>query len=837
MNDSAYIEFLESKIKLTDRAGIVVDAADLHPTARPHQVECTLWGLEMGRGGIFLDCGRGKSQIQIEILQQLQRRLGGKAIIVTELGVTHEFCDPEIGEGSRLGTHCYYITHQHQVEAYGIAVTNYERVRNGNIDLSQFDYVCLDEGSYIKNMASETTNQLQLQLASVKYKFVATATPSPNEYLEIINYAHVLGVCDRGQILTRFFQRNSTKAGELTIHPQHEEDFFLWVYSWAYFDDGTDADAPEMTVNWHEVNIGKAIDGGTDRDGQSKMFRTGGGNLVDEAKIKRGSIDVRVGKALDLLFRKGAESPDHCVIWHHLEDERKALNDVLRFHKGYADIYGSQDWDTRERRIIDFTKGDLQFLATKPEISGVGCNFHKHCSWAIFLGINHSWEQFYQAMMRLRPHLNVEPVTIDIIYTPEEYHIVQDLKQKWVEHDTMREKMREIGRKYGRSRERIMEEKKRSFMQKRKVFTGKNYTLVNNDCVWETAALPANSVDLIVSSFPFGNHYEYTDKYNDFGHNQTNQDFILQLDFLIPELLRVLKPGRIAAVHLKNRIHYGSVTGLGFSTVHRFTHLVADCMEKHGFHTLGWHYITTDVVAENNQTYRLGYTEMTKDSTKMGAGIPEEIWIFRKAPTSNANAYADEPVTHDEQYSLAHWQIDADCFWKDGGNRYLTPAELNQWGLDKLMAWWKRFNKSTVYEYDKHVALLKRLDDKRKLSRTFTTLPLQSNSDFIWNDVNRMRGLNMEQSRRKERNHICPMPFDEVDRLIELYSNTGDTVMDIFGGLGTTGVRALKKGRKAILFELNEEYAKAAARYLKETEMKNNLPTLFDRINDEIQIA
>lgn len=837
MNESAYIEFLESKIKLTDRAGIVVDKAYLHPSGQPHQIECTLWALEMGRAGIFLDCGRGKSQIQIEILQQLQRRLEGKAIIVTELGVTHEFCDPEIGEGARLGTHCYYITSMAQVEPLGIAVTNYERIRNGDVDLSKFDFVCLDEGSYLKNMASATTDQLQRQLAKVKYKFVATATPSPNEYLEIINYAHVLGVCDRGQILTRFFQRNSTKAGELTIHPQHEEDFFLWVYSWAFFDDDSESVMPPMTVNWHEVSLNKAIDGGIDRDGQSKMFRSGGGNLVDAAKIKRESIDVRVSKAMQLLFQKGADTSEHCVLWHNLEDERKALNEAMRSYKGYADIYGSQDWDTRERRVIDFTKGMLQFLATKKEISGVGCNFHKHCSWAIYIGVDYSFELFYQSMMRLRPHMNVSPVTIDIIYLPEEYEIVQALKQKWEEHEVMRARMKEIGKKYGRSRARILDEKKRSFMQKRKVFTGDSFTLVNNDCVWETAALPSDSVDLILSSFPFGNHYEYTDKYNDFGHNQTNQDFIRQLDFLVPELLRVLKPGRLAAVHLKNRIHYGSVTGLGFSTVHRFTHLVADCMEKHGFHTLGWHYIPTDVVAENNQTYRLGYTEMTKDSTKMGAGIPEEIWVFRKAPTSNANAYADEPVTHDEQYSLAHWQVDADCFWKDGGNRYLTPAELNQWGLDKLMAWWKRFNKSTIYDYAKHVELLKVLDEKRKLSRTFTTLPLQSNSDFIWNDVNRMRGLNMEQSRRKERNHICPMPFDEVDRIIELYSNPGETVMDIFGGLGTTGVRALKKGRKAIIFELNEEYAKAAARYLKETEQKNNVPTLFDRINDEIEIA
>ena len=135
-----------------------------------------------------------------------------------------------------------------------------------------------------------------------------------------------------------------------------------------------------------------------------------------------------------------------------------------------------------------------------------------------------------------------------------------------------------------------------------------------------------------------------------------------------------------------------------------------------------------------------------------------------------------------------------------------------------------------MYDYDKHVALLQSLDNAKKLSRTWTTLPMRSNTPYIWNDVNRMHGLNMEQSRRKQRNHICPMPFDEVDRLIELYTNEDDEVADPFGGLGTTGVRALKKKRKAFMTELNDMYAECNSIYLRETEMKRELPTLFDVI-------
>lgn len=838
-----YEEFLTSKIKVAEKTGIKVSADELHPSTKPHQKDTIIWALELGRALLALECGLGKSHIQIEILRLLKKHVGGKAIIVTELGVTQEFCDAEIGEGARLGVECRYITSMDEATNENVIfITNYERIRNGDIDLRAFDFVSLDEGSYLKNMASETTNSLQLQLAGVKFKFIATATPSPNETLELINYSHVLGVTDRGQILTRFFQRNSTKAGELTLHPQHADDFWLWVSSWALFitqpsDLGHSNEGyalPEMRVHWHEVKMQHAVDGGKDRDGQSKMFRVSSSSLQDAAKIKRESMQVRIEKAMDILFGLESDNNTHAILWHSLEDERKLLNIRMKGHPSYGDIYGSQDWSVREKRVIAFSKGQLQLLATKPEISGVGCNFQKHCHVAIFVGIDYSFEIFYQALRRIWRFGQTLPCDIHIIYVPEEYEIVNALKEKWQLHNEQREKMREIVLQYGLNHSKYIEEKRRTFKQDRKVWQGEHYTLVNNDCVPEIAGLQDNSVDMILTSIPFGNHYEYTDKYNDFGHNVSNAEFFKQMDFLVPHLLRVLKPGRIAALHTKNRIHYGSVTGKGFSTFHRFTHAVCDCMERNGFDTLGFHYIPTDVVAENNQTYRLGYSEMKKDATKMGSGISEEIWLFRKAPTSNADAYADEPVTKDnDDYTLSHWQLDADSFWRSSGNRLLQPHELKAWGLDKIQAWWKKFNSEIIYDYDAHAQLLQQLDAHKKLSRTFTTLPLRSYTEYVWNDLNRMHGLNMEQSRRKQQNHICPMPFDQVNRLIDLYTKPGELILEPFAGLGTTGVCAIKKGRRAYLCELNDVYAKCAAQYLKEAEMKAKLPTLFDLLTEE----
>jgi len=835
-----YQNFLESKIKIAKRHGFSVGRSFFHPSLRPDQIDIAIWALELGAALVAPDAGMGKTRIGIEVMRFLQHKCGGKCLIVTELGAAETFVDqdPEVGEGAAMGIELVYVTSQAAALAVdcNIVVTNYERVRDGNFDFSAFSAVWLDEGDYVKNMASETTETLKRELAKVKYKFIATATPSPNEVLELINYAHVLGICDRGQILTRFFQRNSTKAGELTLHPHHIDDFWLWVHSWCIAitspkDLGYDYPGftlPELRIHWVEVPINKPLEAGAEKDGQARLFIQSRSGLSEAAKIKRESIDARVSKAMEIIDTHPGE---HFLLWHHLEDERKAIGQAMKGRERYGEIYGSQPWEQREKNVVDFTKGLLDYLSAKPSVAGVGNNFQKHCHNEIFVGVNDSFRDLYQALKRVYRFYNPSDfVNIWLLYTPEEYDIVLNLQRKWKEHDEMREYSKDHIKRYGLDHSKYIEEKRRSFIMDRKVLEGKNFKAVNNDCVIELDHIEPEKFGMILSSFPFGNHYEYTDKYNDFGHNETNADFIRQLGFLIPKLYRSLKPGRLCVVHLKNRIHYGSVTGLGFSTLHRFTHMVCDAMEEHGFHTIGYHFIPTDVVAENNQTYRLGYGEMKKDSTKMGAGIPEEIWIFRKPPTSNANAYADEPVKHSEDYSLAHWQVDADAFWKSSGNRYMAPHELKAWGLDKIQAWWKRFNKSTVYDYDQHVQLLQDLDDSDKLSRLFTTLPLQSNTDFVMDNVNRMHGLNMEQSRRKQQNHICPMPFDEVDRLIELYSNPDDWILDPFGGLGTTGVRALKKGRKAYIIELNETYFKCAGMYLKETEMKNEIPTLFDQI-------
>ena len=292
---------------------------------------------------------------------------------------------------------------------------------------------------------------------------------------------------------------------------------------------------------------------------------------------------------------------------------------------------------------MDFQNGKIRLFATKKELSGSGCNFQRYCHRAIFLGIDYEFNDFIQAIHRIYRFLQTETVIIDIIYTENEQGILDTLKRKWRQHDRLTAKMTAIIKKYGLSNAGA-EELKRKLGVDRVEVKGTHYTAILNDCVEETTRMAENSIDLIHTSIPFSNHYEYSANYNDFGHNATTYKFFEQMDYLTPELLRILKPGRVAAIHVKDRVLFGNATGTGMPTMEPFH---AQCIQhymKHGFMYFGMITVVTDVVRENNQTYRLGWTEQCKDGSKMGVGCPEYILLFRKLPTDTSKAYADEPV-------------------------------------------------------------------------------------------------------------------------------------------------------------------------------------------------
>ena len=831
-----YQEFLRKKVISASDSGFSVLPEEVNPALLPHQRDAVLWACKGGKRALFESFGLGKTAQQLEWCRLVTEHKGGYALIVLPLGVKQEFMRDAV---QLLGWNYApaYVRTMQEVRDYveknpgtKVVLTNYERVRDGDIDPLFFTATSLDEASVLRSFGSKTYQTFLDKFQGVGYKLVCTATPSPNRYKELIHYAGYLEIMDTGNALTRFFQRDSMKANNLTIYPHKEEEFWLWVSTWALFiqtpsdlgysDEGYRL--PGLEVRYHKLHEDpdKVI---TEKDGQVKLFSNAAAGLTEAARVKRESVEVRVAKAKEIIQ---SDPEAHFIIWHDLESERR---EIKRQIPEAVEVYGTQDYDIREKSVMDFADGHFRILATKKEISGQGCNFQRHCHRAIFVGIDYEFNDFIQAIHRIYRFLQQEKVVIDIIYTEAEEEILRVLQEKWGRHDQLQKRMSALLKEYGLNERNVLKKMERSIGVDRLQVTGNHYKAVLNDTILETAAMPENSVDLILTSIPFSNHYEYTPSYNDLGHNEDTDRFFEQMDYLAPNLLRVLKPGRIYACHTKDRVLFGNATGKGMSTIEPFHALTIAHYMKHGFQYIGMITVVTDVVRENNQTYRLGWSEQCKDGSKMGVGCPEYILLFRKLPTSTEKAYADEPVKKTkEDYTRAQWQLDAHAYWRSSGDRIVSKDELGSIPVKDLQRVYRQFSRNTVYSYEEHLKLAKQLDTDGKLPATFMVVAPGSWNDEVWDDIVRMRTLNTQQSNKRKQLHVCPLQIDIVERLINRYSNPGETVYDPFGGLMTVPYVAVKNGRFGIGTELNPDYFRDGVGYLEEAEAERDVPTLFD---------
>jgi hypothetical protein len=910
-----YEQFLKNKVRLAPNTGFEFDASNINPALKPHNRLMVEWKVKGGRRACFASFGLHKTITQLETLRIILLSTGGRGLIVCPLGVRAEFIKDahkfNTGEGLDIteqqrrelllwhaddpsrAIHPKFIRRVEEAGETGIYLTNYETIRDGKMDPRLFQVASLDEASVLRGFGGSKTFREFMRLFTgdagplgdrrgtdcVPYRFVATATPSPNDYIELLAYADFLGIMDVSQAKTRFFKRDSTQADKLTLHAHKEEEFWLWVASWALFvtkpsdltNDPKDDEGyilPELDVRWHELPSDHS-NAGAEKWGQFKMFKDSALGLGPAAKEKRDSLLARVDKMLQL---RQEDITAHRVIWHDLEEERRIIEKLI---PDCATVFGKQDLDKREKIIAEFSNGEIPEVAGKPCMIGSGTNLQRYCHWSIYLGIGFKFNDFIQSVHRLLRFLQEHQVRIDLIYTEAERQVRKTLEKKWHNHNLMVKKMTDIIKKFGLSQAAMAQVLSRKMGIERIEIKGNNYTAVQNDNVPECKRLKDNSIGLVLTSWPFSNQYEYSPNYADFGHSEDTLEFFGQMDFLTPEIFRAMIPGRIYALHVKDRIIPGGMTGLGFQTTYPF-HL--DCIEhmttcpecririaiskargrkpqacRHRFAYLGMKTIVTDVVRENNQTYRLGWTEQCKDGSKMGVGMPEYLLLFRKPPSDTGNAYADIPVFKDKPlqrlpdgttrkyinktkepivpgtgYSRSRWQIDAHGFTRSSGERHLKPEEIISLEHDTIFKVFKDYSLNTVYDFEHHVSIGEALEVVGKLPAGFMLLQPQSWSEDVWTDVTRMLTLNGSQWSLGKEMHICPMQFDIVDRVVSQMSNPGDIVLDPFAGLFTVPYRAILKGRYGYGIELNPPYFIDGASYCKSAENKINTPTLFD---------
>ncbi len=1006
---TAYADFLVAKATVAQLDGHEVDLDDIHWMLKPHQRLIVQWAVRGGRRAIFAAFGTGKTIIQIETLRLTIAAADGRALIVCPLGVQQEFAhdaDMLDLELHRIRTTAEALA----LPAGAIAITNYEPVRDGKLDPNVFAAVSLDEAAILRSFGSKTYQTFLTLFDDVPARFVATATPSPNRYKELIHYAGFLGIMETGQALTRFFKRDSTQANNLTLLESQERNFWLWLASWsAWVQSPADLCGcachtaaavngpgscaacacaeymlPELAVVEHEIaidhrertnierNTGQAylladsavslpaaaaekratipqrlerlveiiheyqrqeragVDGGRSlgapagaepralpaqprgvqgegsslaRTESGARSRTAGGakgegpgevqgdlaRLVRGEQAARGGDDAaepaqevrpdagavrrdadRADRAVPDLRgadetaggrsrprHRGGAGPavsavqcgagnlpgrpeaadasdlvsDQIIIWVDLNAEQRAVEQKLdELGLSYSSIYGTLSVEEAEARLAEWRAGRTYALIGKPVMLGVGLNLQR-CNKAVFFGITYKFHQTIQAVHRIQRFGQSRPCEVHLIYAESEREILRVLLEKWRQHEELTATMSSLIQEHGLSRASVEQALTRSLGVDRVEVAGDGWRLVNNDCVPEVASMPDASVGLVVTSIPFSNHYEYTPAYEDLGFTESNAHFWQQMDYLTPQLLRVLAPGRIYACHVKDRILFGNVTGAGIPTSSPFHAEAIMHGRAHGFDYLGMVTVVTDVVRENNQTYRLGWSEQCKDATKMGVGSPEYILLFHKPQTDRGRGYADEPVTKSKtDYSRARWQTDAHAFWRSSGDRHLTPDELAAMGPEKLAKAFTEHTMGGVYDYESHVRIGEALDGRGRLPSTFMALAPGSHDPMVWHDVNRMRTLNGEQAARGLAQHICPLQLDIVDRLIVRYSNEGDVVFDPFSGLGTVPLRALALGRQGLGVELNGGYFLDAVKYLEAEQRKQVMPTLFSAL-------
>lgn len=912
-----YEEFLKSKAPVAMDRGYS-GPVDLNPNLKPHARDIAAWMIRGGNRACFASYGLHKTSIQLQVCEALLKADQGRsALIVCPLGVRREFKL----EADRRGFDekplyiANDIEHAEGLAAgYRIFMTNYDRVRDGQVDPKRFEIATLDEASVLRGYGTKTYQNFLQMFPNVPFKFVATATPSPNRLKELIHYAGFLGIMDTGQALTRFFKRDSTQAGNLTLHPHKVKEFWLWCATWAVFcqlpsDLGYSDEGyvlPEIEMICHRIPADHAT-AGADSWGQEKMFRDASAGLSAAAKEKRDSLGARVQECLRIIE---ADVPGvRHIIWHDLERERHALEAVIPDLETITGDQSVKTLEERERIVERFAAGEIMNFGTKASLSGSGSNF-QICWSNIYLGINYKANDFMQSLHRTSRFGQTHKVVAHLIFTEAEDPVYFELMRKIRDHNTLHGTMSALIKEYGLNSAKIGVEMERAIDGGREevvsqecvevrgvtgtVLTAPLWTNVRSDNVREMRRMSDDSVDLIVTSWPFSDHYEYTTAYNDFGHNDGDKGFFEQMEFLTPEVMRTLKPGRMYCVHAKDRIVYGSVSGLGMYSVNRFSDKCADHLERHGFIFCGRITVTTDVVRENNQTYRLGYSENAKDGTKMGVGSPEYILLFRKLPTDRSNSYADEPVvkpkvlfenplcvcgrsrfdhgsreTEDRDgldfadvhggateygcreyrpsgkmgepcsngeimiagsgYSRANWQFDAHSYWRSSGNRFMRPEEIAEMPMDALRAAWLRYSRSKVYDFGEHVNVAEEMERRGILPASFMCLDVANpGSEWVWDDIARMRTLNSEQSRKGLEFHTCPLQIDIVERLIKRFSQKGGLVLDPFGGLGTVAQQAVLMGRRGYSIELNEMSHRDAIAYCRAAESKISMPTLFD---------
>ena len=430
MGSHSYSDFLARKAIIDPPTGID-GKIDLPDAMMPHQRDITEWSLRRGRAAIFAGTGLGKTFMELAWSDRVAEHTGKPVLIFAPLAVSAQ----HIREASKFGLSAAICPNQDAVGPHPVAVTNYQKM--DRFDLSQFGGVVLDESSILKNTDGKYRTRLIEECRQIPFRLAATATPAPNDFMELGNHSEFLGVMSQTDMLAMFFTHDGGETQKWRLKGHAESDFWRWMASWSvmlqkpsdlgYANDGYDL--PPLKTRQHTVAVDYApdIDAGT-------LFPVEARTMSERLGARRSSIEERVQAAAEIVATK-PDAP--WVLWCNLNDESAALTSAI---PGAVEVRGSDKDDDKERKLLAFATGEIRVLVTKPSIAGFGCNW-QHCADTVFVGLNDSFEQVFQAVRRFWRFGQKRPVTAHFIASELEGAVVANLRRKEADAEHMAAQM------------------------------------------------------------------------------------------------------------------------------------------------------------------------------------------------------------------------------------------------------------------------------------------------------------------------------------------------------------------------------------------------------------
>ncbi|HOR01503.1 MAG TPA: DNA methyltransferase [Anaerolineae bacterium] len=638
-----YQEFLATKATPQRYLGVSVSADAVHPLLFPFQRDVVCWAVRKGRAAVFLDTGMGKTLVQLE----WARLLGQRTLIIAPLSVARQ----TTREGRKIGLDARYVRSQAEVNGdHKLWITNYEMI--GHFDLSQFGAVVLDESSILKALDGKTRRRLIGACQHVPYRLACTATPAPNDNIEIGSHAEFLGVCTQAEMLAMFFinankehtffvegkayrKKGSNNGGqEWRLKHHAEKPFFRWLASWAitmtkpsdlgYDDDGFVL--PALNIYQHSVSVDYVPEG--------QLLFTGLAGVGERAAVRRSTTNARLDVLKDLV-----SDDEQWIIWVGLDAESRAVTEAI---PDAVEVKGSDDPEYKAAIFEAFQDGQIRVLVTKPRIGGFGMNFQNAHKMAFF-GLNDSWETWYQCIRREWRYGQRQPVQVHVILSDLEGEIYRNILRKDAMATRLRDGLIEQVREYEKG-EIGMSEPQRTQYEERTV-RGENWTAMLGDSCERLREIGNDTIDLSVYSPPFADLYTYTDSERDLGNSRDAGEFFQHYAFIIREILRVTKPGRLTCVHTSDIPAMAQRDG--YIGIKDFPGDVIRAYEAEGWVFVGRAYVQKNPQAQaiRTKSKALLFVQLRKDSSDSRPALIDQVLLFRKP---GRNATPIRPVDNGE---------------------------------------------------------------------------------------------------------------------------------------------------------------------------------------------